>query len=151
MAPTGRFALWRKMLTSPDPLYIAFGRPLAFSRIASAPLNCLLTRFPGFVKDRSCSEGRLVFTSLALIQIAGAMKRGLIMATTGASVTLGPSKVEKMLLACFFSSKLLLELNQVYRGLLHCYSSFTVSIIRSSKTGARSIPDFVRSKNLTVQ
>jgi hypothetical protein len=29
-------------------------------------------------------------------------------------------------LACFFGSKLLLELNQVYMALLHCYSSCAV-------------------------
>jgi len=51
------------------------------------------------------------------------------MATPGASITLGPSKVEKILLACFFGSKLLLELNQVYRTLLHFYSSYTILFV----------------------
>ena len=74
------------------------------------------------MKDSSCSEGCLVFARLALIQIAGAMKRGLIMATPGAAISIRPSKVEKMLLACFFSRILLLKLNKVYRGLLHCSS-----------------------------
>ena len=50
---------------------------------------------PGFVKDCSCSEGHPVFASLALIQIADAVKRSLIMATTRTAVSLRPSKVEK--------------------------------------------------------
>jgi len=76
------------------------------------------------MKDGARGKRGLVLTGLALIEVAGAVKRGMGMTAARALVSLRPAEFKEVLLACLFRGKLSLELDKTHGFLLHCISSF---------------------------
>ena len=76
------------------------------------------------MKDGARGERDLVFACLALIEVPGAVERGVRVTAARASVSLRPPEVKEVLLACCFRGKLSLKLHQTHGFLLHRNSSF---------------------------
>jgi hypothetical protein len=76
------------------------------------------------MKDGACGERDLVLAGLALIQVPGSVKGGLSVTAARASVSLRPTEVKEVLLACLFCGKFSLKLHQAHAFLLHHNSSF---------------------------
>jgi hypothetical protein len=80
------------------------------------------------MKDGARGERDLVFACLALIEVPGAVERGVRVTAARASVALRPAELKEVLLACLFRGEFPLKLDQTHGLLLHCNSSFLLIV-----------------------